>query len=493
MVSGTKISAGMLDAALWCALGVAAVGAGVSAGIEAASRWGDPSAMAAAGAAAIAVIAAGVGIAARVMSGRDRRAVSAIWSALHDLSVGVFGDQDTEALLLDADFGDEAGAWNDLIRQRGEREAIDAEREALEAMNACATGGTGGGDLLDMLPQGVLVIGVGGRVECTNAAASLFLRKTRDALNGCSLVECGLDASVLELVDGLRGGGSGARRGSVEVKEEGDTDHGPSVLRFSARRSGRGEAGSIVVVIDDVTQQRLADESRSTLLASAAHELRTPLTNVRLWIEEYIDAAEDDDETRSEAINVITQESRRLERIVNDVLSVSELEAGSIRLQTGDIRLDALFKEIESDFRAQADEKQITLKLDLPPRLPVIEGDRDRFELVMHNLVGNALKYTPDRGEVTLSIGETESDIAIEIRDTGFGIDESEHERVFERFYRANDERVDEVTGTGLGLSISREVIRRHGGDITLESALNKGSTFTVRMPKRHVAAAKAA
>jgi two-component system sensor histidine kinase VicK len=331
----------------------------------------------------------------------------------------------------------------------------------------------------------VAVIGVGGRLECVNAAAAMFLRSTREKLVGSLLSSSGVDGSVVELIESLRGAGA-SRRGSVEVRETGggESDAEPGVFRFNARRAGRGDAGSIVLVIEDVTQQRLADESRTTLLASAAHELRTPLTNIRLWLEEYVDAGEDDEATRNEAINVIGQESRRLERIVTDVLSVSELEAGSIRLNIGDIRLDALLRELESDFRAQAEETGVRLAFDVPPRVPVVEGDRDRFELVLHNLVGNALKYTSRGGAVSVSLEEEEREVSIAVRDTGFGISDEEQERVFERFYRAGDDRLDGITGTGLGLSIAREVMRRHGGDIRLESKLNEGSTFTVRMPK---------
>lgn len=472
-----------LDTALLALLGTSAAAAAGAALVDGLQLLGERSTLAATVAAGVSAVTAVAAVVVKVVSARRTASADAVWDALHDLSAGVFGEDDAGALLLDEALGDEAAAWNQMVETRGERQALRAEREAIEALTKASGGGSGGFDVLDLLPHGVLVLGVGGRVEAVNAAGAMFLRSTREKLVGALFSDLGTDASVGELVDGLRVPGS-SRRAAVEVREAGEAEHGPSVFRYSARRAGRGEAGSVVLMIEDVTQQRLADESRTTLMASAAHELRTPLTNIRLWVEEYVDAAEDDESTRNEAINVIGQESRRLERIVSDVLSVSELEAGSIRLHFGDVRLDAMLKELESDFRMQAEEKSITMSFDLPPRVPVVQGDRDRFELVLHNLVGNALKYTPVGGSVSVSLEETDREVVIEVRDTGFGIADGEQDKVFERFYRAVDERLDGITGTGLGLAIAREIVRRHGGDITLSSKLNEGSTFSVRVPK---------
>src|SRR5690606_35631330 len=179
----------------------------------------------------------------------------------------------------------------------------------------------------------------------------------------------------------------------------------------------------------------------------------------------------------------LNQEARRLERIVGDMLSVAEIEAGSVKLQWGEIRLEPLFAELEDDYRQQAQEKQVELRFDLPPKFPIMWGDRDKLLLAMHNLVSNALKYTPRGGSVTVRADADDTQLRVEVADTGIGIAPEERERVFERFYRAQDQRVEQITGTGIGLSLARELARIHGGDITVDSEMNKGSVFTLTAP----------
>jgi two-component system sensor histidine kinase VicK len=125
----------------------------------------------------------------------------------------------------------------------------------------------------------------------------------------------------------------------------------------------------------------------------------------------------------------------------------------------------------------------VQLEFSLPPKLPVIKGDRDKIRLALHNLLGNALKYTAAAGHVKLAAKIDPGRLVVAVTDTGIGMSEEDCQHVFEKFYRAKDPRVAKITGSGLGLAIAREVIRLHGGDITVESELNKGSTFTLVLP----------
>ncbi|MEM9374315.1 MAG: HAMP domain-containing sensor histidine kinase, partial [Planctomycetota bacterium] len=186
----------------------------------------------------------------------------------------------------------------------------------------------------------------------------------------------------------------------------------------------------------------------------------------------------------AEALNVIGSESRRLERIVSDMLSVSEIEAGSLSIRVGSVRPDTLFDDLEKEYRAQAADKSIELSFDLPPKMPAFEGDRDRIAQALHNLIGNGLKYTPPGGRVDVRVDLPEAGgVTVAVADTGIGIDPEECEQIFDRFYRANDRRIAHVTGSGLGLALAREIARLHGGDITVESAIDEGSTFTFSIP----------
>jgi PAS domain S-box-containing protein len=336
----------------------------------------------------------------------------------------------------------------------------------------------------DSMSQGLILVDSSMRVKYANGAAAAFLQSKREDLVGA---EMGRFIQQEHLLEALRAAAEGdvCRPTTVEV-ESGD---GHGVLRFSTRPTRREDVAAAMIVIEDITQQRVAEQARNAFVAHATHELRTPLTNIRLYVETALDEGNEDSKLRAECLNVINQESRRLERMVGDILSVSEIEAGSFQIRRDDVRLDQLFQELEADYRAQAEEKQTQLGFHLPPKVPVVQGDRDKISLALHNLIGNALKYTPSGGKVDVNLEVGESGLVVEVADTGIGIGPEDAEKVFEKFYRASDARVGKITGSGLGLALAREVVRLHGGDITLQSELDKGSTFTMTLPVRAEAA----
>jgi signal transduction histidine kinase len=165
------------------------------------------------------------------------------------------------------------------------------------------------------------------------------------------------------------------------------------------------------------------------------------------------------------------------------MLSVSEIEAGSLKLNAGEVRLDALFVELEADFKPQAEDKEIKLVFELPPKYPLLNADRDKLLLALNNLVGNALKYTPTGGAVTVQVEVNPSSLIVNVIDNGIGISVEEQELVFEKFYRAKDKRIAGITGSGIGLALARQVVRLHNGDILVKSQIDKGSTFTLTIP----------
>jgi signal transduction histidine kinase len=236
-------------------------------------------------------------------------------------------------------------------------------------------------------------------------------------------------------------------------------------------------------VIEDVSQYQVAEEARATFLARAAHELRTPLTNIELHAESALENCQCDPGITAQSLAVVNEESHRLERVVNEILSISEMEAGAFSPKKDDLDLEELMRQLKADYASLAQEKKISLAFELPPKLPVLHADRDKFALALHNLIGNALKYTDVEGHVTVAATVAEDHLTIDVADTGIGIRVEDMSKVFDKFYRAEDKRVVDIKGSGLGLAIARDVIRLHGGDITVESELNKGSTFTVMLP----------
>jgi signal transduction histidine kinase len=165
---------------------------------------------------------------------------------------------------------------------------------------------------------------------------------------------------------------------------------------------------------------------------------------------------------------------------------------GTARLDVGDVDLVRLIRQMVQDNLGAADEKRIDLTLTLPPKAPKVRGDKQRLSVLLMNLIGNAIKYTPENGTVQVTLTASEQRVAVSVRDTGIGIAPEDQPHVFEKFYRASNDKVQAVAGTGLGLAIAREVARLHGGDIHLQSEPGQGSTFTVELPVSNTEAAEA-
>ena len=410
---------------------------------------------------------------------RAQSSVRPLWVVRDALLAAAAGEQEPQRLELDARLGPEAQGWNRLLDET-KRLRQQARGEAVA--EALAPHRQSGGELdaaFDVMSHGLVLLDSRLKVRFANGAATVYLRLDRKEVIGRDVADIVKDKAVLDAVDEITKGSAQGPK-IIELTRQGETE---AVLRFSVRRMRKGDIATAMLVIEDITQQRVADEARNNFIAQVAHELRAPLTNIRLYVESAIDAGDSEPAVRGNALNVINQESRRLERIIGEMLSISEIEAGSLRIHKDDVHLDALLEETRQDFDPQARDKQVVLEFLLPPKLPVIQGDRDKLALTVHNLVGNAIKYTPAGGKVTVRLEAARGHVNIDVADTGIGIKPDELERVFERFYRAKDERVARITGTGLGLTLAREVARLHGGDVTAESQINQGSTFTLTLP----------
>jgi PAS domain S-box-containing protein len=407
---------------------------------------------------------------------RRLRGLGAVGEALMMASTG---EVSGNVLRVSEGFGPEAAAWNKLVT---EREQLRQQMLVQKATEKVMSRGMGDGELasaFDAMWSGILIIDENGKVRYANGASGVLLQRKREELAGGDLMAVVNDEAALPIL--AVASGKVRQRTSVELERRGDRGE-RTTLRLTARPMRRDDHASAVVLVEDVTQQKVADESRNAFVAQATHELRTPLTNIRLYVETMVEDGETDPQVRAKCINVISNEARRLERIVSDMLSVSEIEAGSLKLNSGEIRLDALFEELHADFRAQAEDKEIKLSFAMPPKLPVTHGDRDKLMLALHNLVGNALKYTPAGGSVTVQV-DAGQNLTVAVTDNGIGVSPDEQELIFEKFYRAKDRRIAGITGSGIGLALARQVVRMHGGDITVTSQIDKGSTFTLTVP----------
>lgn len=400
-------------------------------------------------------------------------------SALRDAARG---EQAVEVLRVDPDAGPEAVGWNAVL---DEREIVAAGLLEQRSLLAAKQGGHAHGDLApvcDAMSLGLLVVDPAMKFSYANGAAAVMLGLRREELSegDVSLLP---DAKIAEAVRAATTGTS-RQRVTLEVERGGADGQTPKgVLKFVIRALRREDTAAALITIEDVTQQKVAEHSRNSFVTQVTHELRTPLTNIRLYVEMLTDDQQLEPKERARAINVIGQESRRLERVVSDMLSVSEMEAGAFTLHRDDVRVEEIIHDAQEDFKAQADDKEIQLEFVLPPKLSVLHADRDKLSLAVHNLVGNALKYTPAGGKVKVTVEEDAGGISVSVADNGIGIKPEESDLIFEKFYRAKDKRIAGITGSGLGLAMARQVARLHGGDITVCSQVDKGSTFVISLP----------
>jgi len=390
------------------------------------------------------------------------------------------GEVGSASLSVSSDLGPEGAAWNKLLEEIEQlRNRVVAER-ATQMLGLAHSADRELRGALDVLPHGMILVDDKMCIKYANGAAAVLLAAKRDEMPGADLAGFIPYPDVLNSIKAIVDGRV-ARRSAVEAERRRGGNF--QALRFNVRLMRRGDEASAMIAIEDITQQRIAAESRDAFVAQATHELRAPLTNIRMYVETAMEASRDDAVTRGKCLNVINQETRRLERIVGEILSISQMEAGSFTLQLDDVRLRPVLEELKSNYEAQARDKRIAMDFDLAPDLGVIRGDRDKIVLALQNLLSNAIKYTPAPGNVRVAAEVKKDQLVVEVSDTGIGVSEEDVRRIFEKFYRAGDQRVEKIPGSGLGLAIAREVIRLHGGDITVESEQGKGSRFTLTLP----------
>ncbi len=245
----------------------------------------------------------------------------------------------------------------------------------------------------------------------------------------------------------------------------------------------REKQAGVLVVIHDVTRQMKTEAMRREFVANVSHELRTPLTNIRSYAETLAETPDLSAETQSGFLQVILNESDRMTHIVKDLLTLSRFDSGHGDLSFAPFSYKEALQNVYQAVRLDAEKRGHRLELNITEVLPEIRGNRERIEQVLMNIVSNAIKYTPDRGKITIQAGNTQGGVWTEVSDNGIGIPKEDREHIFERFYRVDKARARESGGTGLGLSIAKEIVESHAGTLTLLE--RGGSGTTVRLELR--------
>jgi two-component system phosphate regulon sensor histidine kinase PhoR len=333
--------------------------------------------------------------------------------------------------------------------------------------------------LLQAVGAGVLRIDPGLRVTTANAAAHTLLGRAPGTLVGRSVMEAFLDATVESMAQAALAQGT-AR---TEVRRA-DAD-GPTLTVLARRAPG----GGLWLVVDDVSELRRLQRIRTEFIDNLSHELRTPLTTVSLLAETLSREADAIDAglptKMRDRIGKIEIETGHLVQMVNELLDLSRIESGGTLHLVDGLDMARLAGQSAERLRLFADRQGVTLAVDAPDGLPTVRGDSARLGQVVVNLVHNAVKFSPDGGDIVVRVRHVGDEIVTSVEDHGVGVPRDAHDRVFERFYKVDRARLraEAGGGTGLGLAIARHVVEQHGGRIWVESVEGSGATFSFALP----------
>jgi len=327
------------------------------------------------------------------------------------------------------------------------------------------------------MQDGLLVVDVNRRVILANRAfRKLF--GLRQIATGEPLLDILRNPAVEQLIhDALHSPKWERTELSVE-------DRDLEISAVPIRNDGDGVTGA-VVLFHDITQLKRADKVRRDFVANVSHELRTPLSILRGYIETLLDQPETSRGELVRILEVMERHSNRLGLLVEDLLTLAQLESATPNLQLSDVNLCELLHNVIRDWEKKFVEKKLRVTVDVPPDSRLVLADETRLQEVLYNLLDNAVKYSREKGQIDFQVQRWNGEIAVSVIDDGIGISKGDLPRIFERFYRADKARSRELGGTGLGLAIVKHIAQLHGGRVEAESELGEGTTIRVILPAR--------
>jgi two-component system, OmpR family, phosphate regulon sensor histidine kinase PhoR len=323
------------------------------------------------------------------------------------------------------------------------------------------------------LTDALVVLDAGQRVRfCNPAFEQLFGRVAA----GAPIGEIVRDADISETIR------AALEKADACVYEINRSQNHFQLVAVPIVRGGE-KARGVVAVFHDISRLKQTDEIRRDFVANVSHELRTPLSIFRGNLEALL---EDENMGREESRHIYStmkRHSDRLNRLVEELLTLARLEAKETKLQFAPVDAAAFLDRVARDWSKRLSKKNLRLEVQTENHLPPFQADEFRLEQVMQNLLDNAVNYSPEGGKITVTAAKRDAQIVLSVADEGVGISPDDLPRIFERFYRADKARSRELGSTGLGLSIVKHIAQLHGGDVRAESDLGKGTTVHVAFP----------
>ena len=381
------------------------------------------------------------------------------------------GDYSSQVKIYSNDeLGQLGQAFNTLsVRIERSQEESESEQRRLDSV-------------LSHMSDGVLATDRHGNVNVVNQMALSFLNTTEDQIINKPIASVlGLDETSQDLI--------ASQKGIVLTVNQGTRDEVILHASFSLIKRVTGFVSGSVCVLHDITEQQKNENSQKQFVSNVSHELRTPLTSLHAYIETLNEGAWKDPKIAPQFLQVTQEETERMIRMINELLSLSRMDRGVSRVDVEWVNFNDFVSHILDRFDmivktdAKEGKKKYTIKRSLSSQALWVEIDTDKFAQVIDNIMNNAIKYSPDGGVITIKLRQERQQIILSIADQGLGIPREDLSKIFDRFYRVDKARSREQGGTGLGLAIAKEIVEEHHGKIWANSSEGKGSTFYIALP----------
>ena len=390
---------------------------------------------------------------------RIRKLVAVISDYARELARGKFGKR----LYLEGagEFTELAHDINNMASKL--KESIEKRDEETSRLNT----------ILRNIPDALLLVNTHGTIELSNNAARALFGSSR--IDGRPVIEIVRSPDFIALIDKVK---QDCTPGSAELVIDSPEEKYLSV-RVSPLFCKLDELAGIVAIFHDTTRLKKLEQMRKDFVANVSHEMKTPVTAIKGFAETLLDGARYDNDNAEKFLNTIKSNSERLNRLVEDLLMLSRIELGVIKMDKAVVNIADIIGNVAGTFLVQAAEKDLTIKKSLESDDMLINADRDMLEQIFINLVDNAIKFT-DSGEIEIGAAREDGGSYIFVKDTGVGIPEKYLQRLGERFFRVDPARSRELGGTGLGLAIVKHLVKSHGWEMKIVSETGKGTIVKI-------------
>ena len=338
--------------------------------------------------------------------------------------------------------------------------------------------------VLHAMPEAVLVFDESGNVSFVNSKVAGLLNVPVETITNKLITEWSDDESVVKYIQHIKNNPTAnypSKRLEFEPSHLVNRHIAMKAYPLFSPKDDKRIYGTLLL-FQDTTEEYCAKNARGEFVAHVAHELKTPLNVLAMYSETLGREEGQSAEFRTEAVNVIRDEVERISMLINNLLSITKIEMGSLNLERQHVKLRDLLLDIFDTTKRSVREKELNLQMDVPKEMSPLYIDKDLLRVAINNLLTNAIKYSNEKGTITLSAAEIDDSISIRVRDTGIGISEEDQHQIFEKFYRSNAQEVRNRTGHGLGLSLAKDIVQLHHGTLNVQSQIGEGTEFTITL-----------